>query len=360
MRGDGRIYRDPGSRFWYTAVYVNGRQVRESTGTEDEQKALRVLRKRMAEAFQGEAIPRENKVTLGELLTMVETDYAVHQRRSLPTLRFPLRHLRDHFGEGTKAVSITSDRLDRYILARQAAGAAIASIRIELALLSKAFTLAVRAKKLRSKPYIPKPEGDASRVRSGFFSRSEVEALCTHLDPDLADVVTFLFFSAWRVGEVRTLQWRDYDRQEQSLRLRPEHSKNKHGRVLPLVGELAALLDRRLAARRLDCPYIFHRDGQAIGDFRKLWQRACTAVGLAGRLVHDLRRSGVKHLIAAGIDPHTVMAFSGHRTPSMLRRYHIIALDDLRTAAAKGSAYSSGAESVTTLAEARTRRERAE
>jgi len=32
------------------------------------------------------------------------------------------------------------------------------------------------------------------------------------------------------------------------------------------------------------------------------------------------------------------MAFSGHRTPSMLRRYHIIALDDLRTAAAKGSA----------------------
>jgi hypothetical protein len=34
MRGDGRIYRDPGSRFWYTAVYVNGRQVRQSTGTE--------------------------------------------------------------------------------------------------------------------------------------------------------------------------------------------------------------------------------------------------------------------------------------------------------------------------------------
>jgi len=46
-------------------------------------------------------------------------------------------------------------------------------------------------------------------------------------------------------------------------------------------------------------------------------------------IVHDLRRSGVKHLIHAGNDPHTVMAFSGHRTASMLRRYHIIALDDL-------------------------------
>jgi hypothetical protein len=40
----------------------------------------------------------------------------------------------------------------------------------------------------------------------------------------------------------------------------------------------------------------------------------------------------------------------------MLRRYHIIALDDLRTAAAKGSVYGNGAGSVATLAEARTRR----
>jgi integrase len=82
---------------------------------------------------------------------------------------------------------------------------AVASIRIELALLSKGFRLAVRAKKLRSKPYIPKPKGDPSRVRQGFFSREDVDALCAHLDADLADIVRFLFFSAWRVGEVRTL-----------------------------------------------------------------------------------------------------------------------------------------------------------
>jgi len=61
-----------------------------------------------------------------------------------------------------------------------------------------------------------------------------------------------------------------------------------------------------------------------IGDFRKQWGRACAALGLAGRIVHDLRRTGVRHLIHAGNEPHTVMAFSGHRTPSMLKRYHII------------------------------------
>jgi integrase len=82
----------------------------------------------------------------------------------------------------------------------------------------------------------------------------------------------------------RTVQWRAYDRHEQTIRLRPERSKNKHGRVLPLVGELASILDHRLSARRLDCPYIFHRNGEPVGDFRKPWTRACAAIGLAGAL----------------------------------------------------------------------------
>ena len=130
--------------------------------------------------------------------------------------------------------------------------------------------------------------------------------------------------------------------------------------MLPVdSGELAAIITRRVWARRLDCPFIFHRDGCPISDFRKAWRAACTAIGLSGRIVHDLRRSGVRHLIHAGIDPHTVMAFSGHRTPSMLKRYHIIALNDLRVAAAKGSTYTGEQAKVVALA-AGTRREPAE
>ena len=284
-------------------------------------------------------------------------------------IKYPLKHVLDYFDAGARAVAITTDRLEQYVVHRLEAVAAPASIRNELALLGKAFTLAVRAKKLRAKPYMPKPGGDPSRVRQGFLTREEVERLCTpcicsppaiqartwtsilrkqhpdvapcwHLPADIADVVTFLFFSAWRVGEVRTLQWRDYFPAEGTARLRPEHSKNKHGRVLPSVGELATVMERRISARRLDCLYTFHQHGRPIGDFRKVWCTACVAIGLEGRIVHDLRRSGVRHLIQAGVDPHTVMTFSGHRTDSMLKRYHIIALDDLRRAAERGSSYT--------------------
>jgi hypothetical protein len=94
-------------------------------------------------------------------------------------------------------------------------------------------------------------------------------------------------------------------------------------------------------------------DGRAIGDFRKRWRKACKAIGLSDRIVHDLRRSGVRHLVRAGVPLHTVMAFSGHRTPSMLKRYDIIALDDLRAVAEKGSAFAGAPGEVVPM---RTRR----
>jgi integrase len=107
------------------------------------------------------------------------------------------------------------------------------------------------------------------RERGLPFSVWSVPKLAAYCrEHDLIGLDQFLFFSAWRVGEVRTLQWRDYDRHDQTIRLRPEHGKNKHARLLPLVGELAAVIDRRLAVRRLDCGFIFHREGEPIGDFR--------------------------------------------------------------------------------------------
>jgi hypothetical protein len=56
-----------------------------------------------------------------------------------------------------------------------------------------------------------------------------------------------------------------------------------------------------------------------------------------------------------------MMAFSGHRTDSMLKRYRIIALDDLRRAAERGSNYTktTAGGCLVPLA-ARTRRERPE
>jgi integrase len=97
---------------------------------------------------------------------------------------------------------------------------------------------------------------------------------------------------------MRALEWRDVDSTGSVVRLRPEISKNKDGRVLPLRGELLALMERARTNRRLDCVRVFHINSKPVGDFGKSWATACRKAGLAGTIIHDLRRTAVRNMVA--------------------------------------------------------------
>jgi hypothetical protein len=103
-------------------------------------------------------------------------------------------------------------------------------------------------------------------------------------------------------------------------------TKNRTGRTLGLEGEVRAVIERRLRARRFDTPLVFNRTckgkpGQPITDFGDVWRNALQAAGLPpARLFHDLRRSAVRTLIRTGVDETTAMKVSGHKTRSMLLR----------------------------------------
>jgi integrase len=88
--------------------------------------------------------------------------------------------------------------------------------------------------------------------------------------------------------------------------------------------------------RSLDCPYLFHHNGEPIGDFRKAFDAAaCAAAGLQGIVPHDLRRSAVRNFIRAGVKESVAMRLSGHRTRSVFDRYNIVSEDDLIDASTK-------------------------
>jgi integrase len=137
------------------------------------------------------------------------------------------------------------------------------------------------------------------------------------------------------------------------LRLDPAFSKTNKGRILPIPPPVRAVLDRRLAKRRLDCPLVFHVDGQSMGDWRKTWGRACVASGLfrvvkvdekrarkvPPLVLHDCRRTAVRNLVRARVPDNVAMAFTSHRTRSIFDRYNIVSERDLHDAGDKLAAY---------------------
>jgi integrase len=92
---------------------------------------------------------------------------------------------------------------------------------------------------------------EEQNARQGFVDHASFLALREALPEWLQDPVGFLYFSGWRVSEMRGLEWRDVDLPGRVVRLRPELSKNKTGRVLPLSGELLQLIERAAERRRL-------------------------------------------------------------------------------------------------------------
>ena len=174
--------------------------------------------------------------------------------------------------------------------------------------------------------------------------------MLAHLaDADVRDFCEWFYWTGMRPGEIRALTWASFDRETSTLRLHARDAKIGHGRALVLERDLRAIIERRVRARRLDCPLIFHRGGRPIGEFRKGWKRACREAGVEGKLVYDLRRTAVRNMVRAGVDPSVAMKISGHRTRSIFDRYNIISDADLREAITKTTLYVESLPTTSTM-----------
>jgi integrase len=79
---------------------------------------------------------------------------------------------------------------------------------------------------------------------------------------------------------------------------------------------------------------VFHNDGVRLRRLDETWRAATAAIGRPGLLFHDLRRSAVRLLRRAGVDPQVIMQLGGWKTPSVFARYNIVEEQDLAEAQA--------------------------
>ena len=152
------------------------------------------------------------------------------------------------------------------------------------------------------------------------------------------------------------MRWSQVDIQGCVVRLEPGETKNDEGRLIPLAGELLEMLRMQKSIRDQnwpECPWVFFRCGRPTKTFTGAWSNACIAANrfeveggheIPTRLFHDLRRTGVRNLVRAGVPERVAMAISGHKTRSVFDRYNIVSERDLHDAARRLNNYIEDAE----------------
>ncbi len=347
---------------WWIRYSVGGRRYRESSGSTREQVAADLLVRRETELGHGVHVaPNVKRTTFADLEQMLRDEYVVQGYRSRDRVDCSFKQLATHFA-GVRANAITLDRLTRYVRERLEAGAALGTIWNELKAIKTAFHLALRAGRVARVPVFPTLEG-ADHVRTGFFEEADFRAVLAELAPPLRALLTFAYFTGWRVpSEVQPLTWAQVDFAAGLVRLEVGATKVKpgkrDGRTFPfaaLPALQALLLEQRgytdAIERERACivPWVFHRRGKPIRDYHHAWAGALRRAAvvardglevvvrpqLLGRVPHDFRRTAVRNLERAGVSRSVAKKLTGHKTDAVYNRYAIAPEQDLREGVAK-------------------------
>ena len=338
-------------RIWWMRYYRNGKRYEESARTTKKTEAERLLKLREGDVAKGVPIsPQIGRLTFDEAAADLLTEYRVNGRRSIGGVtRRVEKGLRPFFG-GRRMADLTTAHVRAFVAERQKAGIANATINRELAALKRAFTLAVRAGKLLTKPHIEMLRED--NARQGFFEREHFEAVRRNLPATVRPVVTFAYLTGWRIpSEVLTMQWHQVDFAAGVVRLDVGTTKNREGRTFPFgnLPELRELLEAQrvmtVAAEQKTgqiIPWVFHRAGKPVRFFRRSWITACERAGCPGRIPHDLRRTAVRNLVRHGVPERVAMMLTGHKTRSVFERYNVVSENDLNESVRKLAGTISG------------------
>jgi integrase len=363
-KGEGCLYRRPDSPVWWMKYSRNGKCYRESTKTENENTAAKMLRKRLAEIITGTFVgPQTERIRVSELAEDFLREYRINGRKSLDDVLTRWNaHIKPFFGV-LRAVEVTSGLIARYVDSRQQEGASNATVNRELAALKRMFRLGMQATpaKVLRLPAFPKLR--ENNVRKGFLEDAQFRKLIEGSELWFRTLVECGRTYGWRVSELIGLRVWQVDLIQRVLRLEPGTTKNSEGREVVMTDAVFTLLSACVIGKGPKDQVFTRKNGKPVRDFRCTWDNACVRAGIgnvicatcglskkagnrcdackekrskySGLIFHDLRRTAARNLRRAGISEGVIMSIGGWKTRSVFERYAIVSRTDIADAMRK-------------------------
>ena len=261
------------------------------------------------------------------LVEVSSTKSASTARREKPAAG----HLKKELGNYSLG-ALTPDIIAAYRDKRLDAGLSCSSVRLELALLSHLYTIAIKEWRVGlvynpvSSIRKPPPHPGRNRRLATGEEKKLFKTCDGHSNPMLGWIVRIALCTGMRSGEISSLRRNQIDLAKRTVTL--TETKNGSTRTVPLSHSAALVLRAALSnpVRPFDTDLVFFgepgRDGERRPyDFKLEWHRKLKSAGIKGLRFHDLRHEAVSRLVEAGLSDQEVAAISGHKSMQMLRRY---------------------------------------
>jgi integrase len=320
------LYHRRTSSVWWMSFSAYGRQVRESTGTQNKRLAQKILAIRLAEVAEGRFnLPSSNPPRLKDWSDKFLESVPHPNTRAGYTIG--VAHLQDFFGENTKLSDISVARIEEFKQRRLTAGVKPATVNRNLSVLRRMLTLAVRQRLIARNPFaeVQLLEELKHRRRPHILTLEEQNKILAVATPHLRALTILLTETGLRVNkEALSLKWEDIDFKNSQLLV--HDSKTMAGRRTVPLSELCKweLLRWKRFLRSGCSAYVFpnlDRPGNHILCVRKTWSTTLRLASIPHFPIYYLRATFASRLSAVGVPDIFVAQMLGHSTTCVLPSY---------------------------------------
>jgi integrase len=185
--------------------------------------------------------------------------------------------------------------------------------------LSAMFTWAMQQGFMGAKPYNPasvtKSPDDGQTSRDRVLKDAELAAIWRACgDDDYGKVAKLLMLTACRRDEIGGLRWSEIDRDNGTITLPKERTKNNREHVLPITSLAISLLES--VKERVGRDHLFgDRSARGFSDWDRAKHDLDSKLKIAPWRLHDLRRSVATWMAEHGnVEPHVIEACLNHHS----------------------------------------------
>ncbi len=318
------------SGVWYTCIRYRGKKVQRSLGVRVGKKADMMLAQAIEAKIRTGVIegsyfekPIGHNKTFKQLMEKFMKEHAPKVSIKMQeSYDVSLKHFIPFFGD-SKLSSISRKTISRYKVLRRDEGAAPATVNKELAMLSKAFSLAVEEWEwLKDKPFSKIQREKMDNERDRWLTTDEESRLLKNCPGWLSEIVVFALNTGLRKDELLSLEWYRVDLERKTILIKK--TKNGKPKTLPLNRIALDVLEQRSKVRTIKNELVFfNRKGTKINGYTlsRTFKNITGETGIKDFRFHDLRHTFATRLAQAGVDLYKISKLLGHEDIKMTQRY---------------------------------------